>query len=238
MNRILIVLAAGVFVAEPSFGQEINTNPPTKVVSAAAAELFVGETNTVIGKVAQVTIREKVVYLNLEKPFPDMLCSGVIFAAKTNQFENLEQLKGRTVLITGKITEYQGKPQIVIDGRKQLEIVAEPSAESSGPAGSTPKDSEKQAPAPPTSPGTDTESALALRQQLANLQVTNQIKELIVEQLQKDREHFDQERHRYIEDLMNANRKVGELETKLQQAEEPARGDRNTNAAPATTLSK
>ena len=104
MNRIFILMAGAFLVSAPALAQEVNTNPPTKVVSAAAAELFVGETNTVIGKVAQVTIREKVVYLNLEKPFPDMLCSGVIFATRTNQFDNLEKLNGKTVLITGKIT--------------------------------------------------------------------------------------------------------------------------------------
>ena len=238
MNWILILMAGAVLVSGPGLAQEINTNPPTKVVSAAAAELFVGETNTVIGKVAQVTLREKVVYLNLEKPFPDMLCSGVIFAAKTNQFENLEKLKGRTILITGKITEYQGKPQIVIDGKNQLEVVTELGAESSESAGNAPKDSERQEPALPATPGGNVEKALALRQEIANLQITNQAKDLLLERLQKDREHFDLERHQYVEQLMNFSREVGDLETKLQQVEGPARSDRNTNAGPATTPSK
>jgi DNA/RNA endonuclease YhcR with UshA esterase domain len=105
--------------------QDTNTNPPTRIVSAGAAKYFVGQTNTVFGKVAQVTIREKVVYLNLENPYPDMPCTGVIFAGKTNQFEDLEKLQGRTVLITGKITEYRDQPQIVIENKAQLQVVEE-----------------------------------------------------------------------------------------------------------------
>jgi hypothetical protein len=184
MNRIFILMAAGVLVSAPLFAQEINTNPPTKVVSAATAELFVGETITIIGKIAQVIVREKVVYLNLEKHFPDMLCSGVIFATKINLLENLEKLMVRTVLITGKITEYQGKPQIVIDGKRQLEVVAEPGVESSEPAGSALKDSARQDPALPATSGGNGENARALRQEIANLQIINQVKDLLLEHLQ------------------------------------------------------
>jgi len=46
------------------------------------------------------------------------------------------------------------------------------------------------------------------------------------------------ERQRYVEQLMTFNRKVGQLETKLQQVAGPARGDRNTNAGPAKTPAK
>jgi len=125
MSRFLVLLAAGMMAASTS-AQETDTNSPTKVISAGAVNLFIGETNTVIGKVVQVTVRGKVVYLNLEKPYPDTPCAGVIFASKTNLFEHLEKLEGKTVLITGKITAYHDQPQIVIDNKEQLEILEAP----------------------------------------------------------------------------------------------------------------
>lgn len=90
---------------------------------------------------AQVTIREKLVYLNLDKPFPDSPFSAVIFAKNTNQFDNLPALKGKNVEIKGTVEEYRGKPQIVLEGKWQLKVgdIQKPSTSSSRPsAGGTP----------------------------------------------------------------------------------------------------
>lgn len=128
MNWIFAVLTTALLASISCFAQTMETNSPPKAYPASVASLFVGETNAISGKVAQVTFRERVVYLNLEKPYPDMVCSGVIFATRTNQFEDLEKLQGRTVVITGKITQYNDKPQIVIDTRDQLQVLDEPDA--------------------------------------------------------------------------------------------------------------
>jgi hypothetical protein len=214
MKWIPVLLALAALVPGPSFGQAINTNPPASALSAGAARLFIGETNTIIGRVAQVSVREKVVYLNLGKPYPDMLCSGVIFAGRTNQFGDLTQLQGKIVLITGKIVQYNDQPQIVIDSKEQLEVVEEPSAVPSEIVGSTGKDSVKSESPPTAATQTNLENADAVRQEIANMQVTNRAKDLFIEQLQKDREH-------YVEQLMEFNRKFGELETKLLQLQAP-----------------
>jgi len=217
MKWIPVSLALAALVPGPSFGQAINTNSPASALSAGAAKLFIGETNTIIGRVAQVTIREKVVYLNLGKPYPDMLCSGIIFASKTNQFGDLTQLQGKIVLITGKITQYNDQPQIVIDGKEQLEVVEEPSAVPSEIVGGAGKDSGMPEPPPSAATQTNLGNAEAIRQEIANMQVTNRAKDLFIEQLQKDREH-------YVEQLMDFNRKFGELETKLLQLQAPTSG--------------
>ena len=217
MKWIPVSLALAALVPGPSFGQATNTNPPAIALSAGAAKLFIGETNTIIGRVAQVTIREKVVYLNLGKPYPDMLCSGIIFASKTNQFGDLTQLQGKIVLITGKITQYNDQPQIVIDGKEQLEVVEEPSAVPSEIVGGAGKDSGMPEPPPSAATQTNLGNAEAIRQEIANMQVTNRAKDLFIEQLQKDREH-------YVEQLMDFNRKFGELETKLLQLQAPTSG--------------
>jgi len=50
-----------------------------------------------------------------------------------------------------------------------------------------------------------------------DLKITNRGKDYFIEQLQKERESFAQERAGYVEKLMGFNRKVGELEAALQR---------------------
>jgi len=61
----------------------------------------------------------------------------------------------------------------------------------------------------------------ALEQEILDLKITNRGKDYFIEQLQKEREVFGEERQRYVEDLMRFNRRVGELETKLRLIEAP-----------------
>lgn len=68
----------------------------------------------------------------------------------------------------------------------------------------------------------ETDELKGLQQEIMDLKITNRGKDYFIEQLQKEREGFDEERQRYIEDLMRFNRRVGELETKLNQIEAPA----------------
>jgi hypothetical protein len=60
-----------------------------------------------------------------------------------------------------------------------------------------------------------------LEPEVMDLKITNKGKDFFIEQLQKERESFVQERQDYVEKLMNFNHKVGELETKLLQLEGP-----------------
>jgi hypothetical protein len=61
----------------------------------------------------------------------------------------------------------------------------------------------------------------ALKQEIMDLKITNRGKDYFIEQLQKERESFAEERQGYVEKLMNFNRKVGELETRLLQLNAP-----------------
>ena len=126
MKWIYRTLIAAELVALSTLAQPGSTNVPARVYSTDEAKLLIGETCTISGKVAQVTAREKVTYLNLEKPYPDMPFTGIIFAARTNLFGNLENLKAKAVLITGKITVYANTPQIVIDSQAQLTVLENP----------------------------------------------------------------------------------------------------------------
>jgi DNA/RNA endonuclease YhcR with UshA esterase domain len=123
-NAVTNAMAAP--VSPSGFAQPISTNFSLAVYPAIEAKALVGETKTISGVVAQVTARENMTYLNFDKPYPDMPFTGVIFASRTNQFSNLQNLEGRRVLITGKITQHDGRPEIIIDSTNQLKVMAGP----------------------------------------------------------------------------------------------------------------
>jgi hypothetical protein len=56
-----------------------------------------------------------------------------------------------------------------------------------------------------------------LRGKLRDLEITNRVKDHFIERLEKDRDVFDEERQRYVSQLMAHSRKVGELEAQLLQ---------------------
>lgn len=113
--------------------QEAQNESPkkdkAKVISASQAEKYLQQSVTVTGMVAQVTMRDKLVFLNLDKRFPNTPLSCVIFSRSTNQFGDLKALEGKQVEIKGKVETYNQKPQIVLSSTNQLRIV-----ESSGGA--------------------------------------------------------------------------------------------------------
>jgi tetratricopeptide (TPR) repeat protein len=104
-----------------------DAQPGKTKFAAAEAKDHVGETLVVVGRIAQVTIREKQVYLNLDKRFPDSPLTCVVFASATNLFGDLKKLEGAQVEVGGQIADYKGKPQIVLNSPNQL-IVVEPAA--------------------------------------------------------------------------------------------------------------
>ena len=126
MKKLLLLAALAGLVsisahAEDAKNEKKSATP--KIISAADATNYVDETVIVAGKVAQVTIRERMVYLNLDKPYPATPFSGVIFAAKTNLFTDLDKLKDKNVELSGKITLFRDRAQIVLESTNQLKVV-------------------------------------------------------------------------------------------------------------------
>ncbi len=97
-----------------------------KRIGTADSDKQYDETCIVTGKVAQVTIKEKLVFLNIDKAFPESPFTGVIFAKSTNQFGDLKALMGKSVELQGKITEHKDKPEIVLESSNQLRVVTAP----------------------------------------------------------------------------------------------------------------
>ena len=95
----------------------------SEVLAAKDAKGKVGETVTIEAKVAEVNKTEKIIRVNLEARFPKQELTLVVFPANFSKFEDVEKLEGQTVRVTGKVTEYQQRPQIVLDAKEQLKVV-------------------------------------------------------------------------------------------------------------------
>jgi DNA/RNA endonuclease YhcR with UshA esterase domain len=125
MKRFSTILVCASLVSFSLIAGETNAVTPKKI-GATEADKHYNETLTVTGKVAQVTIREKLVFINLDKPHPDSPLTAIVFATHTNQFGDLAKLKDRPVEITGMITNYHDSPEIVLESSNQLKIVEQP----------------------------------------------------------------------------------------------------------------
>ena len=93
-------------------------------IKAGAAKDNVGKEAVVSGTVAEINKAQGLVRLNFEQAFPHQPFTAVIFAKNTNAFGDLESLKGKKVEVNGKITEYRGRPQIILTSTNQLKAAA------------------------------------------------------------------------------------------------------------------
>jgi hypothetical protein len=91
----------------------------------------------------------------------------------------------------------------------------------SEPVGSVPHDAERPQKAVESVSEADAGRMKTLALEIMDLKITNRGKDYFIEQLQKEREGFAEERQGYVQQLINSNRKIGELETKLLQLEAP-----------------
>jgi DNA/RNA endonuclease YhcR with UshA esterase domain len=122
MRKLVCLLATTALVTLPALAEDAKPDGLKKIGTAEAGK-HCQEMCIVTGKVAQVTIRETLVYLNLDKPYPGTPFTGVIFARATNQFGDLSKLKGKDVEIKGRVEDYRGKVQIVLNSTNQLKVV-------------------------------------------------------------------------------------------------------------------
>ena len=96
---------------------------PAAVISPLNAGDYIGKYVTVKGFVADVFKNDKVAYLNFVKRFPDNPFSGVIFARSFEEFGDPEIYSGKNVEITGRVSVYHDKPQMILEKKSQIKIV-------------------------------------------------------------------------------------------------------------------
>jgi len=100
-----------------------SNSEPEAVISPLQAKDYLGRVVTVKGFVADVYKTGKVAYLNFVEKFPDNPFSGVIFASRFKDFGDITVYEGKNVSLTGRVTVYKGKPQIILDNKEQVKIL-------------------------------------------------------------------------------------------------------------------
>ena len=102
-----------------------STSAQTNKITAAEAKDHVGETRTVCGKVASTHFASKSkgepTFLNLDEPYPKELFTILIWGSDRAKFGTPEtKYKDARVCVTGKITGYRGKPEIIATEPRQI----------------------------------------------------------------------------------------------------------------------
>ena len=99
-----------------------SDEPPQ--ISDSQAASHIGEYAAVEGKVAAVfTSNKGNTFLNFGAAHPNQRFSGVIFARVADAFSDLHALEGKRVRLTGTISLYRGKPQIILESPGQLRVL-------------------------------------------------------------------------------------------------------------------
>lgn len=99
------------------------------VVSWEKARDAIGQRATVEGTVVATHKTEKVCSLNFSANWKTDF-SAVIFARSFSKWEGdiEERYRGRKVRVTGTVTEYQNRPQIVVTEPAQIEVAGQPTS--------------------------------------------------------------------------------------------------------------
>jgi len=127
MKILLFLAAAAILSVNLTRAEQTNAAAPAKIGTADADKHY-DEQMIVTGKVAQVTLRPTIVFLNLDQAFPNSPFAVVIHSEDTNQFGDLKALQGKSVEIQGTIKKYHDKPEIVLTNANQLNVLGAPAS--------------------------------------------------------------------------------------------------------------
>ncbi|HEV2330480.1 MAG TPA: S1/P1 nuclease [Verrucomicrobiae bacterium] len=103
-----------------------NTNTifvalPKEIGTAQAANYY-DENMTVTGKVVDVSMRSSIAILDLDQPYPDSPMTAVVFDENFGRFGDFQKYDGHNVELSGTITEYHDKPEMVLESPRQIKI--------------------------------------------------------------------------------------------------------------------
>lgn len=96
---------------------------PEKTISALEAKDNIGKIVIVKGFVADVYQSDRVAYLNFVEKYPRNPFTAVIFPRSFEEFGNLYEYMGKNVAVTGRITTYKDKPQIILNDKTQIKVL-------------------------------------------------------------------------------------------------------------------
>ena len=140
-----------------------QTNVPPRIPAAAATN-YLNQEVIVTDRVAQVTIRPTIVFLNLNQRYPDSPLTCVIKGSDTNNFSDLKSYQDKEVEVSGHITDFQGKPEIVLTTTNQIKILADTQSGTQAPQPIVQPVTNEARPLPPAPPPPTTKTAQPAQQ--------------------------------------------------------------------------
>jgi DNA/RNA endonuclease YhcR with UshA esterase domain len=114
MKRQTLFTLSALICAASIFAQSSN-------YTAVEAAKHVGETATITGMVDGAHQSGKGnIFLNMGGKYPNQAFTAFIPSSSAAQFPNPQQYEGRTLAVSGKITLYKGKPEIIVNAPSQI----------------------------------------------------------------------------------------------------------------------
>lgn len=103
----LLLLTAAVLIVRAQAG--------THVYTTGDAKAHIGEVASVVGIVEQVASSKKgTQFLDFDGRYPTEPFAAVVFASDAVAVGDIKKYEGQRVIVTGKITFYGGRPQIIV----------------------------------------------------------------------------------------------------------------------------
>jgi DNA/RNA endonuclease YhcR with UshA esterase domain len=106
----------------------------SQTIAVEDVKNHVGETITILGKIADGrylgSVAKKPTLLNVNKPYPNQPLTVIIYGDNRNAFgyKPEEALMNKNVFVTGKVSLYNGKPQIEVERPDQIVIASSANA--------------------------------------------------------------------------------------------------------------
>lgn len=130
LTTVLVLVLGGISCAPsaPPAPAETPAAPPASAISWDEAKYHIGERTTVYGAVVDTHwasgSKGKPTFLNIGKPYPDpdrfTVVIWIDYRANFPQAPEVYYL-GKTIYVTGLITEYEGIPQIEVKTPTQIQ---------------------------------------------------------------------------------------------------------------------
>ena len=122
MRKLSLILSVFAFTIARLSASDTSSPAPQKISTYAATNYYDKEM-IVTGRVVQVTIRPSITFINLDEKYPESPFAVVIFHGKSSFYGDANVLKGKSIEISGKITNYHDKPEMVLDSTNQLTVL-------------------------------------------------------------------------------------------------------------------
>ncbi len=124
-SRFLATVLLLLFAVAPAYAQKPQT------VSTLEAAKYMGKQATVCGQVATVHLAMRTggapTFINFDKPNPDQTFTVLIWGIDRPKFPAPPEstyTAGKRVCVTGRVTDYRGKPEIIVHGPEEIRVDA------------------------------------------------------------------------------------------------------------------